>query len=350
MKWWQRHIGDFETATGHLSLVEVGAYDRLLDHYYATEGPMSNDEAVLFRVTRAVSSEEQEAVRKVVAAFFERSKDGLRHRKADSEIAKMHEISDRRASSGRRGAMTTNRKRKSASAAPEASATDPANGSANAAANGSANPRLASASASASEKKDLQPLSSGALDDGGAGAKRAEANAIGERVIDYLNTNAGTRFETKGKAAEAHLQLIRARLSEGRTEADMIAVIDMKIAESKAGNFDHKYLRPATLFNREKWANYFGQLGARTTIAEVHAVCVFTWSGASRDVVFETKKWDGSVSPHSVLIRCCANPALRNQILTGNPSVRVGVDIDGKGSVFTQEEVQDIIDSGARPS
>jgi uncharacterized phage protein (TIGR02220 family) len=64
---------------------------------------------------------------------------------------------------------------------------------------------------------------------------------------------------------ESTLNLPMARIAEGATEADLIAVIDLKIADS---TFDRKYLRPETLFNATKFQSYVGQVGAKAPEAK----------------------------------------------------------------------------------
>lgn len=75
-------------------------------------------------------------------------------------------------------------------------------------------------------------------------------------VIGYLNERAGTKFQ----AVEASAKLIRQRMREGATVAQIRAVIDAKEREWPKGHEMRKYLRPATLFNAEKFAQYSGQL------------------------------------------------------------------------------------------
>lgn len=75
-------------------------------------------------------------------------------------------------------------------------------------------------------------------------------------VIGYLNERAGTRFQV----VEASAKLIRARMREGATVAQMRAVVDAKAREWPKGHQMRQYLRPATLFNAEKFAQYAGQL------------------------------------------------------------------------------------------
>ena len=74
MNYYERHLGDFVRDTAHLSMTEDGAYNRLLDRYYATETGIPADQA--HRVARARSKEEKLAVDVVLAEFFT-LKDGV---------------------------------------------------------------------------------------------------------------------------------------------------------------------------------------------------------------------------------------------------------------------------------
>lgn len=86
MNYYSHHIGDYTTDTAHLSLIEDGAYRRLMDRYYTTEAPLPAEEAALFRVVRARAPEEQEAVRVVLAEFFVLTDAGWAHKRCDAEI------------------------------------------------------------------------------------------------------------------------------------------------------------------------------------------------------------------------------------------------------------------------
>ena len=76
-------------------------------------------------------------------------------------------------------------------------------------------------------------------------------------ILGWLNKKAGTRFEP----VEANLSLIRARLKEADRPAWRLKqLVSAKATEWPPGHDMRKYLRPATLFNREKCAQYLGQL------------------------------------------------------------------------------------------
>lgn len=97
MNYYQRHIGDYARDTGHLSMLEDGAYQRLLDRYYATERPIP--EADIYRVTRATTKAEKAAVCSVLAEFFKYDEAAkvYRHSRVERVIAESHETDEDKA-------------------------------------------------------------------------------------------------------------------------------------------------------------------------------------------------------------------------------------------------------------
>jgi len=91
MNYYQHHIGDFNNATRHLSLVERAIYRDLLDMYYDTEQPL--DASNLDRLARRVqcSTDEQvKALQYVLDEFFMLN-DGLYiNNRCEREIAEYH--------------------------------------------------------------------------------------------------------------------------------------------------------------------------------------------------------------------------------------------------------------------
>ena len=104
--WYPRYYGDYMRDTGLLSLVQHGAYTCLLDHYYATGAPIPDNIDAVCRMCRAVSGEEQEAVKAVLTMFFTLADDGYHNARADREIAKANAISTARAEAGSAGAKS----------------------------------------------------------------------------------------------------------------------------------------------------------------------------------------------------------------------------------------------------
>jgi uncharacterized protein YdaU (DUF1376 family) len=105
LNYYERYCGDYQRDTAHLSLAEHGAYTMLLDAYFSMEKPLPKDLPSLYRVCRAMTRVEQQAVKAVVEQFFPVSEmDGLRHnQRADREIAKARPKIEAARINGRKG-------------------------------------------------------------------------------------------------------------------------------------------------------------------------------------------------------------------------------------------------------
>lgn len=108
------------------------------------------------------------------------------------------------------------------------------------------------ANAGRAEKKVIRQIV-----DGTAAAKTKEAKAAAERILCFLNDKAGRQY----RAVDVNLTPIMQRLQSGITEEQLRAVIAKKCREWRGTNME-PYLRPATLFGREKVEQYVGELGA----------------------------------------------------------------------------------------
>ena len=76
-------------------------------------------------------------------------------------------------------------------------------------------------------------------------------------LIEFLNEKAGRSY----RPVAVNLEMIAARLAEGATLQDCKCVIAKKAREWNGDEKMEPYLRPATLFNRTKFAQYVGELG-----------------------------------------------------------------------------------------
>ncbi|PWF25041.1 YdaU family protein [Corticimicrobacter populi] len=103
MNYYPHHIGDYITATAHLSMIEDGAYRRMLDLYYSREQALPSEQKALYRLLRARSQEEQEAVDIVLGEFFEETMDGWIHGRCDEEIEKARASGERARTNGKKG-------------------------------------------------------------------------------------------------------------------------------------------------------------------------------------------------------------------------------------------------------
>ena len=101
MPWHSFYPGDYSRATGHLTLVQHGAYRLLLDHYYSTGRPLPRDKEALYRVCRAFNESERQAIDAVLEQFFQLESNGYHNKRADKELAKQTEYHERCSRGGR---------------------------------------------------------------------------------------------------------------------------------------------------------------------------------------------------------------------------------------------------------
>lgn len=110
VNYYERHIGDYIRDTSHLSLLEHGAYTRLLDIYYARESGIPDDQAE--RLVCARTEEERAAVRAVLKEFFTLDGKVWRHARCDAEIAAHHEYIAKQSRNGKKSAEARRLSRK----------------------------------------------------------------------------------------------------------------------------------------------------------------------------------------------------------------------------------------------
>lgn len=77
-------------------------------------------------------------------------------------------------------------------------------------------------------------------------------------ILNFLNEKTGKRYQP----VPANIEMIVARLKDGATVEEMRMVVAKKCREWSGDEKMAIYLRPATLFNRTKYAQYQGELGA----------------------------------------------------------------------------------------
>lgn len=111
MHYYQHHVGDYRRDTSSLSLVEHGAYLCLMAEYYVTERPLPGDLATLYRICRAVSKQERDAVAVVVGRFFQPDGSVLKHKRIEEELKDYHK---KAANASKAGKASVESKRKKA--------------------------------------------------------------------------------------------------------------------------------------------------------------------------------------------------------------------------------------------
>lgn len=88
MNYVEHHLGDYAKNTLKLSMIEDGAYRRLLDAYYIDEAPIAAKDR--YKAARATTRAEKAAVDEVLARYFVLVDSVFTHARCDEEIAKFH--------------------------------------------------------------------------------------------------------------------------------------------------------------------------------------------------------------------------------------------------------------------
>lgn len=87
MNYYERHLGDWLKDTSGISMLEEGAYNRLVDAYYSQEHGIEHDRRYL--ISRAMSVAERRAVDSVLSRYFRLGEDGFWVKgRVEEEIAK----------------------------------------------------------------------------------------------------------------------------------------------------------------------------------------------------------------------------------------------------------------------
>ena len=99
MHYYQFNIGDYKSHTEHLSEMEDLTYRRLLDWYYLHETPIPLDLTETARQIRMRSH--SDCIASVLQEYFERTDDGWVNNRADKEIAKVGDKSEKASASAK---------------------------------------------------------------------------------------------------------------------------------------------------------------------------------------------------------------------------------------------------------
>lgn len=109
LNYYEHHLGDYLKDAGHLSLIEEGAYRRLLDLCYSREAPLPADRRAIDKLARAATKAERRAIAYVLEQFFKLEDDGYHQARVDREIERYRERADRARRNGRNGGRPTNK-------------------------------------------------------------------------------------------------------------------------------------------------------------------------------------------------------------------------------------------------
>jgi uncharacterized protein YdaU (DUF1376 family) len=101
VNFYKRFIGDITAKTGGLSMSRMGAYDRLLDHFYSTELPIAPEE--VYSICRAMNKADREDVDAVLVRFWTLTSEGYVQAKAEEVIAKARPLIEAARANGKKG-------------------------------------------------------------------------------------------------------------------------------------------------------------------------------------------------------------------------------------------------------
>jgi len=223
---------DYLADTAHLGLTEHGVYWRMLLHYYQHGKPLPNDLDRICRLIIAITPEEKRVVDFILSEFFHLQND-------DGVLSWHHHRADKEISIAQGKHLTNSMKAKKAAEARWGNSTRNA-------------PSMPQAMPQAMHKQ-CQPEPEPEEDKNLMPGKPDDA----EIVLAFLNKSASKNF----KPVKANIDLINARLKEGYTVEELHKVIAKKASQWLHDDKFNQYLRPSTLFSREKCAQYSGELG-----------------------------------------------------------------------------------------
>lgn len=99
MHYYQFHIGDFRSATSHLTNSEELAYRRALDWYYHSESPIPLDTQWVSRRLRVEAAD----LESVLKDFFVLTDSGWEHKRCEQEISNYRRMKDKNRTNGLKG-------------------------------------------------------------------------------------------------------------------------------------------------------------------------------------------------------------------------------------------------------
>jgi len=104
LNYYQKHIGDFNNATRHLSRIERSIFSDSIELYYDTEKPLVSDIVKLARLLLVTTTEEKTALKLILDEFFVLKKVGYFNKRCCEEIEKYQGYIDQKSRAGKASA------------------------------------------------------------------------------------------------------------------------------------------------------------------------------------------------------------------------------------------------------
>ena len=246
LPWYPFYPGDYASDTSDLSCCEHGCYRLLLDAFWS-RGPLPDD---LNRLQRLSANCDAETLRFILERYWDRTERGWVNAKMEEIRKEQSAKHQRRVNAGRRGGLQKSENKGVSSNARAMLEQCSSNQNQN-----------------QNQKEETMP-SSGELDPGPPKVRKGSSDAHKEaaELLEYLNTKAGRSYRAKDNSGKwsPHVEQAKARIAEYGVDA-IKAVIDRKVAEWSSDEKMARYLRPDTLFNRTKLANYIGDAESKSS-------------------------------------------------------------------------------------
>lgn len=222
MNFYKRYPADYGRKTARLTLAQHGAYTLLLDEVYSTEAPLPGSFDELYRICRAMSRPEQEAVRSVADMFFPLGADGLRrNQRAVEEITEAAPAIEAARLNGKKGG----RPKKETQQKPSGFSTGNPNES-----QGEPNPKAPHSSDNCSSLRSEQ--------------SRAKSSGYS---VDFEQAWMAYPSRTGHSKAEA-FKAWRARLADGETAETILQGIGRYAAYCEANHTEPRFVKHAATF------------------------------------------------------------------------------------------------------
>ena len=214
------YTGDYLRDTRHLTPLKHGVYILLLFHCWDQKGPLPLDEQECAGIANCRSADEVEALRYILSRFFTQMDDGWYNARMQREVERASAISIKRKSAGFKGYQAKAKQLPSKRSASASTLT----------------PTLTLTTTTTSKGKAYV--------------------AVARDVLQFLNEKAKRNYQPGAE----NIGFIVARLKGGATEQELRQVVAKKCREWLGDDKMKEYLRPATLFNATKFAQYQGEL------------------------------------------------------------------------------------------
>ena len=242
MNYYQFHIGDYRRDTAHLSRLEHSIYRDLIDLYYLDEKPIPLETHWVSRRLRLGTEEEAMALKNVLSDFFELADDGFHHARIDADIAHYHKGCTKNRENGKKGGRPKAARHKGKNPL------------------GSESVNLGSVSVPSGNPvvtltNNQEPITNNQEKDKEDKSSLSGKPDDARELLQFLNKVTGKHYQP----VKANMNMIQARLREYKLP-HLKAMVAARATLWKYDDAMSQYLRPATLFNATKCAQYIAEV------------------------------------------------------------------------------------------